>query len=133
SSCAGWTSDKLPWQSKFIGQMRSKRFNAESLRCVMAAQQKIHSQLFSANNCPISSFAGDKGVDIFLSHAVDLRASGAGDNADGAGLLRPEIERFHRTVQRSGESANELFTRKRNAFLQSNGLAFFLKKWLERF
>ena len=91
--------------------MRGKRFNAESLRCVMAAQQKIHSQLFSGNNCPMRSFAGDKGVDIFLSHAVDLRASGAGDNADGAGLLRPEIERFHRSVQRSGESANELFSR----------------------
>ena len=101
------TIDKFPWHPESFRQMRSERFYAEHFRRVMSAEQKIHAEFFGGNCSPVRRFAGDKRVDVFLCHPVNLRARGPGHDADRARLFRTEIENFYRTIQRLLQFPNE--------------------------
>ena len=91
--------------------MRSQRFYAEHFRSVMAAEQKVHAELFSRNGGPVRRFASDKGVDVFLRDPVDFRAGATSHNADHACLFRAGIENFYPAVQCSSQFTNEFAAR----------------------
>src|SRR6266516_6203570 len=103
--------DKFLRNFESPGQMRSQRFYAEDFRGIMSAEQKIHAELFSSNGGPVRSFASDKRIDVFLRDPIDLRARGAGHNADRARLLRAKIENFHRAIQCSPQFTNQFAAR----------------------
>src|SRR5215469_701377 len=94
-SQAGWTVDEFPWHPESFRQTRSERLYAEYFSRVMSAKQKIHAEFLGGNCGPMRSFAGDKRVDGFRCHPVNLRASGTGHNADHVRLFRSEPESFN--------------------------------------
>ena len=108
---AGGAIDKFVWNFESFGQMRGQRFYTEDFRGVMSTEQKIHAELFSCDSRPVRSFASDKRVDVFLRDPIDFRARGAGYNADGARLLRAEIEKIYRAIQRTPQFTNEFAAR----------------------
>ena len=54
---------KFPRHLEAIRQMCRERFDTESLRRVMAAEQQVDSEFFRRDRRPMRRFAGDESID----------------------------------------------------------------------
>src|SRR6202045_5386737 len=95
---------KFPRKFKAFREMCGEGFDAECLGRVMAAEEKIDSELFRRDRGPMWRFPGDERVDVGFRDTINLRASGAGDDSNASRFFRPEVETLHRTAKDGSRS-----------------------------
>src|SRR5437764_1461693 len=81
--------EKFPRHVEAIRQVRRQRLHAKCFGSVMAAEEKVDSEIARRHRRPMGRFARDKSIDPLSRHHIDFRTGATGYETDGLRLLRP--------------------------------------------